>query len=180
MKKMFFVFAASVLTAATIPAQIFVGKSCDISFFSKTSVKDISAVNTEAKPIMDTKSKQVVVKVQIQGFKFESKLMQEHFNENYMESGKYPFATFNGKINEDVDLGKDGVYKVTVTGKLNIHNVEQERTLEGTIVVKGGEIALDTGFKVALKDHNIDRPSVVGQELAEVIDVKMKAVLVKK
>ena len=63
--------------------------------------------------------------------------MEEHFNENYLETEKYPKASFNGNINEEVDLSKDGTYEVTATGKLLIHGIEKERTLTGTITRNG-------------------------------------------
>jgi polyisoprenoid-binding protein YceI len=97
-----------------------------------------------------------------------------------MESEKYPYSTFSGKINEEIDLTKDGEYAVTVTGKLNIHGVEQERTINGKIIVKNGEITLLSDFKVAVKDHKIEIPTVVVAKIAEVIDVKVNAVLLPK
>ncbi len=105
-------------------------------------------------------------------FDFPNKLMQEHFNEKYIESEKYPMSTFSGKVNEtNIDLTKDGAYNVTVTGKLNIHGVIMDRIIPGIITVKNGEINIKTTFKVTVKDHKIEIPSVVGAKIAEQIDV---------
>ncbi|MES2779940.1 MAG: YceI family protein, partial [Bacteroidota bacterium] len=93
------------------------------------------------------------------------------FNEKYIESEKYPKSTFKGKINEDVDLTKDGEYKVTVTGKLNIHGVELERTIPGILVVKDGVITISSKFKVKEVDHKIEIPTLVVAKIAEEIDV---------
>jgi len=103
--------------------------------------------------------------------------MQEHFNENYMESDKFPTASFKGKINDNVDLTKDGTYKVTASGTLNIHGVEKPRDIEGSVTVKGGNVSLSSNFRVKLEDHKIERPSVVFQNIAETIDVKINATL---
>ena len=108
----------------------------------------------------------------IRSFKFEKAFMEEHFNENYMESDKYKTAVFKGRINEKIDYSSDGSYDVTATGKLNIHGVEQDRTLKGTIVIKDNTITLESAFKVALKDHNIEIPKIVASNIAEEVDVK--------
>jgi hypothetical protein len=86
--------------------------------------------------------------------------MQEHFNENYVESEKFPYAIFKGKLNEKIDFSKDGEYKTTATGKLTIHGVEKERTIEGTVMVKGGEIIMNSSFKVTFAEHNIVIPAL--------------------
>jgi len=103
--------------------------------------------------------------------------MEEHFNENYMESEKFPNAEFKGKINEKVDYKKDGEYKVTVTGKLTIHGVVKERTIEGKITIKGDEITISTTFMVHIADHNIEIPSVVVKNIAEDVKVTVSSVL---
>lgn len=168
----------ALMTANTVATgQIYLGKTCDINIFSDGPIEDIAAHNTSSKPILNTATNDIAVKITIKGFDFDKALMEEHFNEKYMESDKYPYSTFSGKINEKVDYTKDGTHKVTVTGKLNIHNVEKERTLEGTLTVKGGEILIDSKFIVALKDHKIEIPTLVAQNIAETIEVTLKSTL---
>ena len=103
--------------------------------------------------------------------------MQEHFNENYVESEKYPHAIFKGKINEKIDLVKDGEHKVTVTGILSLHGVDKERKLEGIITVKGTEISIATKFNIHIADHNIKVPSLYIKNIAEDVEVKLNATL---
>lgn len=158
-------------------AQIFLAKTCEISFFSATPLEDIAAVNKVSKPILNTITNDIQIKVPIISFKFEKPLMEEHFNENYMETEKYPYAIFKGKINEDIDFAADGTHKVTVSGKLNVHGIEKDRTLEGTLTKKGQQITIDTKFMINLAEHNIERPSVVMQNIAENIEVKLNATL---
>src|SRR5258706_4089612 len=108
-----------------------------ISFFSETPVEDIDATSNQAVDAINIKTKDVFFKVRMETLVFKKALMQEHFNENYMESDQYPFATFKGKIDQDIDLTKDGTYQATVTGVLTIHRAAQNRTIPGTMVVKG-------------------------------------------
>jgi len=176
MKKTNFIFLSSVLfSSACAQAQIYLAQTCEISFFSDGILEDIAAINSSAKPILNTTTSEIAVKVTIKSFDFEKELMEEHFNEKYLESDKYPHAIFQGKIQETIDYKKDGTHKVTVKGKLTIHGVEKERILEGTITIKGGEISFDCKFMVALKDHNITIPSVVVQNIAEIVEVKIKS-----
>jgi hypothetical protein len=159
-------------------AQIFISKTCEITFFSEAPLENIDAKNTTAKPILNTTNNEVAVRVPIKGFVFAKALMQEHFNENYMESDKYPNATFKGKINETIDWSKEGTYKVTITGKLDIHGVEKDRTINGTITKKGEEITVNSEFNVKLEDHKIEIPKVVFQNIAETVLVKLNSVMI--
>ena len=169
--------AAIFLGSLTLHAQIYLGKTCEISFFSKGPIENIEAINKSTKPILNPAKGEVAVKVTIKGFEFTSTTMQEHFNEKYMESDKYPYATFAGKVNETIDYKKNGTNKVTITGKLDMHGVTKERTIDGTVTIKDGEISFDSKFTVALKDHNIEIPSLVAQNIAETVDVTIKTTL---
>lgn len=172
MKKTFFAIVFSTVSLVST-AQVVKSTATEITFFSATPVEDIHAVNKKSSAAINLDSKAIAFSVPIKSFIFEKALMQEHFNENYMESGKYPLASFKGKINENVDLKTNGTYKVTATGMLNVHGVEQNRTLEGTMVVNNGTLTLTSAFKVKLVDHKIERPSLLLQNIAEVIDVKL-------
>jgi polyisoprenoid-binding protein YceI len=97
--------------------------------------------------------------------------MQEHYNENYMESEKFPYATFKGKISETIDYTKDGTHNVTMVGTLDMHGVELPRTVTGTVTVKGGTISMDSKFEVKVADHKIKVPSLYVEKIAENIQV---------
>lgn len=161
-------------------AQIFTSNDGEISFFSKTPLEDISAVSKKAQGAINGTTKDLVFKVNITTFKFPNGLMEEHFNENYMESEKYPYGQFKGKIQEAVDLTKDGTYNVTAVGLLNIHGVEVKKTISGTITVAGGKATLKAKFQVPLAEHNIERPKVVMVKIAEIIDVSVNFVMIRK
>jgi polyisoprenoid-binding protein YceI len=167
------VFLLLVLGAsASLSAQtIFVAKSSEVHFFSAAPLENIEATNKDAKSLLNTDTKDVAVIIGIRHFKFEKPLMEEHFNENYMESDKYKTADFKGKINENIDFSKDGEYDVSVTGKLTIHGVEKERTITGKIKITGDSINVIAKFPIELKEHNIKIPKAVVQNIAESVDV---------
>src|SRR4051812_43200321 len=115
MKKISLLFTG-ILIASLSSAQIYLAKTCTISFFSESTIENIEATNNSAKPVMNSATGEVVIKVPVRSFQFKSQLMQDHFNEDYLETDKFPFAVFTGKINGAIDYSKDSVNKVTVTG----------------------------------------------------------------
>lgn len=152
-----------------------------IDFYSKTPVEDIEAHSTAAGAIVNTENGQLAFKVPIKSFHFPNSLMEEHFNENYMESDKYPDATFSGKMDPVVDFTKPGTYPVKAKGKLKIHGVEVDRDLSGTLVVKADKsVELKSDLEVPLVDHKIERPQLVLVNIAEKISVKTDFVLKPK
>ena len=104
--------------------------------------------------------------------------MEEHFNENYMETEKYPKCIFKGKINETIDYTKDGENKVTVTGKLELHGVTKDVTFSGTMNKAGNEFTLSTKFKIKVADYNIKVPSMYVKNIAEEVEVTFNTILV--
>lgn len=168
------------LTGVGNAQQVCSSLACKISFFSSTPVEDINAVSSVAQGAINTQTREVAFRVENRTFIFPNKLMQEHFNEKYMESEKYPASTFKGVINEDIDLTKNGEKKITVTGKLNIHGVEKDRTIPGTVTVKDGLIAVKCDFIVSVKEHNITIPKLVLANVAEEIKVTIDAKLMPK
>jgi hypothetical protein len=161
-------------------AQLFSTQTGKVGFFSKTPIEDIDGTSRSVLAVMNTAKNEMAIIITNTTFSFPNKLMEEHFNEKYMQSDKYPTSTFKGKINEVVDLSKDGEYKVTVTGKLNIHGVEVERTIPGNITVKNEEIRLVSGFPVKNADHKIEIPKLVVSKIAETLDVSVDITLLPK
>lgn len=153
---------------------IFSTKTGQISFFSKAPLDDIDAINKKAISLMNAGNNEIVVRVPINQFEFPNKLMQQHFNENYLESEKYTHATFIGRINETLDFSKNAVYDVSATGVLNIHGVDQKRTLIGKLLITPAGLELQTKFDVQLADHKIRIPKLVFNKIAEKIEVSIK------
>ncbi len=176
MKKIALTFIVFALATSGY-SQLYKGKTSSIHFLSKSSIEDIEAKNVFPVVVLDQASGAVQVKVQVKMFKFASSFMEEHFNENYMESEKFPFATFKGKLNEKIDYTKDGEYKVTCTGKMEMHGVTQDIVIPGTLKIKGNEIILTADFKVKIADYKIKVPSLYTKNIAEEIAVDINSVM---
>jgi len=157
-------------------ADIFEVKSGEIHFFSEAPKELISASSKQLKGILDIRKKTFAFKIDIPSFVgFNNALQRGHFNENYMESNLYQTATYRGKIIEDVEFTKDGVYEVRTKGKLNIHGIEQERIIKVQLSVKKGKMSIKSDFTVMLTDHNIKIPRVVNDKLSPEIKVAVTA-----
>lgn len=152
--------------------KLFSTNTGQVSFYAGTPLEDVRAVNNEANSKMLQKNGQIVFSVLVKGFVFKNALMQDHFNENYMESTKYPKADFKGFITNisTVDFTKDGVYNVTAAGDLTIHGVTQKVQVPGTIEVKGGAVTLTAKFKAELKDYNVTG-NYIGTKIAPEVEI---------
>ena len=150
-----------------------------VTFLSDAPLERITATSKLLKGIIDHNQRTFAFALDIASFQgFNSPLQRVHFNENYMESGDFPVATFAGKFIEDVDLSVDGTYEVRVKGKLTIHGVEKERIIKATVRVENGTIYIDSRFTVLLEDHDIRIPKVVLQKIAKIVNVDVSASLV--
>ncbi|MCC6371619.1 MAG: YceI family protein [Bacteroidia bacterium] len=168
-----------IATTFTTKAQIYTAKegATTISFFSKAPMEDIEAVNKGATIVFRASTADLQISISIQNFRFKNALMEEHFNENYMETEKFPKATFKGKINEAIDYSKDGENKVTVSGKMEMHGVTKDVTLTGTLTKSGNEFKLNSKFKIKVADYNIKVPSMYVKNIAEEVEVTFNTTL---
>ncbi len=177
---------ASLILAVSGPAfaQKYMTRTGKISFnaTSPKSPEKIEAVNNEVAAILDAKTGDFVFQLPVKSFKFERDLMQQHFNENYMESDKFPKAQFKGKIAnmQEVNLEKDGSYKTTVAGELTIHGVAKTVSVPGTVVVKGGNATASAKFTVHLADYKVEVPTVVADKVAKDAVIIVDAAMAKK
>ncbi|MFO0356533.1 MAG: YceI family protein [Sphingobacteriaceae bacterium] len=179
MAKIIVMFGALLLCVQASIAQIYKAKdgATSITFFSSSPLEDITATNKGAIIVFNSSTNDIQIRVSVINFKFKNALMEEHFNENYMETEKFPNAVFKGKINEKIDLTKDGETKVTVTGKMDVHGVVKDVTYDGTITKNGTDLAIKTKFKVKLVDHDIKVPSLYVKNIAEIVDVDVNSTL---
>ncbi len=146
-----------------------------IVFYSHTAIEDITAENNEVASVIDGENGDVAVIVQMTAFEFAKGLMQEHFNENYVESEKFPKAIFKGSIlnNQDVDYTSKGVYKVRVEGELTIHGVTNKVSAEGTVEVIEEGIIAKTKFMLNPEDYGIEIPRVVRNNISENMEIRI-------
>jgi len=151
-------------------------KTGHIDFYSHTAVEDIKGVNDQVTSFLDIATGDMVFSVLSRSFQFAKPLMQEHFNENYMESEKFPKASFEGKIADlkAIDFAKPGRYSVKVAGKLTIHGVTRDIEANGSLTVDNGKIAGESVFLVNPEDYGIKIPGVVRQNIAEAMKVTVQ------
>lgn len=173
MKKISFLLLAVFVSYACF-SQIYMTRNGVIKFHSKTPLENIDATNNQVYAVIDAGKKNLAFTLLMKGFLFDRELMQEHFNENYVESDKYPKASFNGSYTGDVDAAKDGVYNVTVKGSLTLHNVTKEISIPATIEVKNKTLVGKTQFMVKPEDYNISIPSLVRGKIDKEITVMVQ------
>lgn len=181
MKKILFVLCLFTLSHSSLWAQDkFFTKSGRIFLdaTAKNSPEKINAENKTVTCVLDTKTGNIQFAVLMKGFSFERALMQEHFNENYVESDKYPKAEFKGAIVSGApDFSKDGSYPVKVRGRLTIHGQTNETESSGTITVKQGTISTEGSFSINLSDYDISIPSLVADKLSPNPVIKVNCLL---
>ncbi len=168
MKKLTFAIGLLMLSTSFLVAQdkIFT-KSGVIKFDASGEMETIAAINKKATCVVDTKTGAMEFAILMKAFTFEKALMEEHFNENYVESDTYPKATFKGNISNlsDIDFSKDGTYAANISGDLTIHGVTKPATSKGTFTVKDGKISGSSKFEILLEDYNISIPAVVAKNI---------------
>lgn len=177
MKKGLFLFAliAGLTTVAT--AQKYYTKNGSISFDATASgsPEDIKADNRTVTCVIDASNGNIQFKASMKAFTFERALMQEHFNENYVESNKYPEAKFAGTISNvsTISFSKDGNYPATVKGKLTMHGVEKEVEATGKVIVAKGKITATANFSVLLSDYKVDVPTLVSDKVGKTAKISV-------
>ena len=158
-------------------AQNYISNSVKTSFFSSTPIEDIKAASSKTAAILISKTGEFAFQIRTKSFEFEKKLMQEHFNENYLESDQYPAATFKGVMAPIPDWTKNGEYNVTAKGTLTVHGVSKARNIAAKVLIREGTVNISAAFDVACADHNIDIPTLVFTKIAKVISVKVNGTL---
>ena len=172
MKRILVLIAITFVFLAT-NAQKYMTRNGYIGFYSHTPIEDIKADNNQVASILDISTGEIVFQVLIKSFHFERALMEEHFNENYLESEKFPKSTFKGKIVNisEVDFSKPGKYDVSVEGDLYIHDVTNKITVRGTLEIVSGGINANSKFNLTPEDYKINIPGVVRDNIAKTIEV---------
>ncbi|OJU27130.1 MAG: polyisoprenoid-binding protein [Sphingobacteriales bacterium 41-5] len=169
MYRLFLVASILLLAVSGFAQKRYFTKTGVVSFEASTPLETIDPVNKSAMSVFDATSGQIEFAVLIKGFEFKKALMQEHFNENYMESGKYPKSTFKGTIEnmQTVNLQKDGNYPVRAKGVLEIHGVKKQVSVPGTFTVAGQTVRSTAQFNVLLSDYGISIPGVVKDKISK-------------
>ncbi len=173
MKKILLLFVIAPLFLSAYGQENFFTKEGKITFYSHTPLEDITAKNTSVGSIINSSTGEIVFTLKMTDFIFPKKLMQKHFNNNYVESDKFPKATYKGMItnNDSVNYQKKGTYPVMVTGDMSIHGVTREVSAEGTISVTGEGIEANAVFMLQPEKYDIKIPRLVRKRLAENVEI---------
>lgn len=169
------ILICSLFNVVTQAQNILISNNAAVSFFSNTILEDIEGKSSLGSSAINANTGDIIFKVSNTSFRFKKKLMQEHFNENYMESDKYPVSEFKGKLEKPIDVSKNGSYSVNVSGKLTVHGVTKDYRSVAEIVVNNGVATAKSVFKVKVADHNIKIPSLVFKNIAEIVEVRIQA-----
>jgi len=175
MNRIFFFILAIGISNQAFTQNRYYTKTGTISFTAGTSLEDIDAINKSVTSVFDISTGQIEFAVLIKGFEFKRGLMQEHFNENYLESDKFPKSIFKGKFGElsKINFQKEGSYPTTVTGILEIHNVKKEVRVTGNVIVEKGTISATAAFNVLLEDYDIKIPGAVKDKISPTVNIKI-------
>ncbi len=179
-KKHFLLTLLCVLTVHAVAAQVYLTRNGTIRFFSEAPLENIEAVNRQVMSALNTETSEFVFRLPIRSFAFDKALMQEHFNDNFMEAHNYPNASFQGVVEEvgSIDFTVRGAYDVTVVGELTIKDVTKTINEPGTLTVKNGLIEGEAVFVIRPEDYNIRIPGRyvrnIASEIAVFVDVTLR------
>lgn len=174
MKKIGILICLFVSSFTLLSAQKYWTQNGEIDFFSEAPLENIEAKNNQVSSIIDIETGEIVFSLLMKAFQFEKALMQEHFNEKYVESTKFPKSTFKGAIEniDDIDFSKAREYEVIVAGDLTMHGKTQKVSTKGVLIInEDGTIDTNAKFDVLLKDYDIKIPSVVKDNIAEEVEI---------
>lgn len=151
-----------------------------VNFYAGTPLEDIDGTSDKLVGIIDADNNSFAFRIAMNTFQFPRKLMQEHYNENYLETEKYPNAEFKGSIDGTIDWNTEGTYEIMAKGEFDVHGVKKPYEIPSKIIINpDGEMQLISKFEMVLKDHDIKRPKIVLMKIAEKADVTVKGKLTR-
>jgi hypothetical protein len=181
MKRLLLLFLLITVSASASNGDIYMITSGRADMLSYAPLEVIRAHSSALKGAINTTENTFAFAVDSKTFEgFNSDLQREHFNDNYMESARYPRSTFAGKIIEKIDFTTDGIHDIRAKGKLVVHGVEQERIIRVRLEIRKGRLLVHSKFSVLLKDHAMVIPKIVYQKIAEEIEIEIQAELTRK
>jgi len=161
------------LLAANVYSQTYMSRTAFIGFYSKTPLEDIVAETQQAYAVVDVAKKQLAFTVLLKGFEFKKELMQTHFNENYVESDKYPKASFTGSFNNNLNSNGEAT-DIQINGTLTLHGVSKNINMPATVQIINGKLTGHATFTLKPEDFNISIPSLVREKIASEMRVEVK------
>jgi len=183
MKKLVFCIIASALCAFTMQDNsLYITRDAHVWFLSQARLENIEAHTHQGQSLINIKTGKIAFSIQVKSFEFKKELMQEHFNERYMETDKYPKATFEGSITNigQLDLSKPGNYTGNVEGDLTMHGVTKHMKATAAIVAANGSISAKSVFKITVAEYKIEIPEQKADNIAPTLDINVEATYTPK
>jgi hypothetical protein len=172
----YFFLALMICNSLLFAASVFVVKSSKVKFKSEAPLETIIAESTELRGMLDVQSKNFAFTINNESFKgFNSPLQREHFNDNYLDTDKYPTISYTGRIIDEIDFNKPGIYTVRAKGMMNVKGINRERLIKSIVEVKPNSVKISADFTVLLDDYSIRIPRVVNQKIATEIQISLTA-----
>ena len=157
---------------------VFTAKESSVSFISEANLGKIKGASNELKGTLDIQKRTFSFSLPVCSFQgFLNATQKRHYCEKFVEGPKFPESGFKGKIIEDIDLTKAGVYTVRGKGMMMLHGVEQEQIIDAQITVKEGEITIESIFQLPLEEHGIHVSKMNSLSMAKVIKVNVKILM---
>lgn len=166
-----------VLTSPLASQDKFFTRDGFVSFFSTTALEDIKAQNNKVSCVYALPDNRIEIAVLMKAFHFEKALMEEHFNENYVESEKFPKAVFIGSIAAPVSFKLGALTQVKVKGKMSMHGVTRDIEADGTIEKQAEKIRLQSTFLIIPEEYDIKIPNAVRDKIAREVKVNIEMLL---
>jgi polyisoprenoid-binding protein YceI len=168
-----FLLLMIILHASLTEGQKFISEKSSVTFYSSAAIEDIKAVNQSSVSLFNVETGETAFSIPVKDFKFDKSLMQEHFNEKYLETEKFPKSTFEGFIT-GYDGKKSGVQEAKAAGKLTIHGVTREVQASGTVEISNNKISIESKFMVKLEDYAVPRPQLLWKNIAEQVEITIE------
>ena len=175
MQKQFFLILLFLVSVNGFTQKRYFTKSGNVTFSAGTALEDIEAATNTSSSVFDASTGQIEFAVLIKGFEFKRALMQEHFNENYMESDRFPKSVFKGRITNinEVNFEQNGTYPVAVIGSLEIHGVTKQIEAKGIMKVAGEAVSANANFDITVSDYNIAIPGLVKDKISKTATIRV-------
>lgn len=173
-KKILAILTMLIVSQQVGAQKVFATKTGQLFFNATGGIEKIAAVNNQVDSKFVDATGQIIFGVLVKGFKFENQLMEDHFNENYMESTQFPKADFKGYIKniKEVDFAKDGKTAINIEGNLTIHGVTQKVTTNGMLEIAQGKPSITGEFSVKIKEYGI-KGMYIGEKIANEAKIRV-------
>jgi len=173
------VFLLSAFNFQEPNSEKFIINNSNITFYSYAPIENIEAKNTNAIGVVDFSTREFIIKIPMNKFDFPNNLMEKHFNDSYLETEKFPNCIFKGTLSKSNDELEIGTNELVAQGKLELHGISNDFQIPLNINIDTDSINIVSNFEITLDDYKIKIPKLLFKNIAEIIEIKVNATLIK-